>query len=129
VNQNADDLDGEVARFREKVAAGAQFAMSQICYDLDDLDRFAELAGGWQIPVLAGIFPLTSYPLALRLNNEVPGIVVPQQLQDDLEAAGTGAAEIGMANARELVRAARGRCDGVYIVAPYRRPTAVLELL
>ena len=77
-------VPGEVERFREKVAAGAQFAMSQICYDLDDLDRFAELAGGWKIPVLAGIFPLTSYSLALRLNNEVPGIVVPQSLQDEL---------------------------------------------
>ena len=45
------------------------------------------------------------------------------------ERAGSGAAEVGMAHARELVEAARGRCEGVYVVAPYRRPTAVLELL
>ena len=79
--------------------------------------------------MLAGIFPVTSYRLALRLHNEVPGIVVPQELQDALERAGSGAAEVGMAHARELVEAARGRCEGVYVVAPYRRPTAVLELL
>jgi len=129
VNQNADDLEAEAERFRQKVAAGAQFAMSQVCYDLDDLDRFAELVGGWEIPLLAGVFPLTSYRLALRLDNEVPGIVVPQELQHELEAAGTDAAEVGMAHARELIRAARSRCDGVYIVAPFRRPTSVLELL
>jgi methionine synthase I (cobalamin-dependent)/5,10-methylenetetrahydrofolate reductase len=129
VNPTADDLETEAERFREKVAAGAQFAMTQIVFDLDELDRFAAVLGGWEIPVLAGIFPLTSFRLALRLHNEVPGIIVPQALQDTLEAAGAGAAEIGMAHARELLAAARGRCDGVYIVAPYRRPTAVLELL
>jgi homocysteine S-methyltransferase len=129
VNPTADDLDTEAERFREKVAAGAQFAMTQIVFDLDELDRFAAVLGGWEIPVLAGIFPLTSFRLALRLHNEVPGIIVPQELQDRLEAAGAGAAEIGMAHARELLAAARGRCDGAYIVAPYRRPTAVLELL
>ena len=38
----------------------------------------AEAAGGWGVPVLVGVFPLTSYRVALRLHNEVPGIVVPQ---------------------------------------------------
>src|SRR6478752_6564013 len=130
VNPTADDLEEEAERFRQKIEAGAKFAMTQILFDLDALDRFAELLGGsWPIPVLAGIFPLTSHRLALRLHNEVPGIIVPQELQDALESAGAGAAEVGMAHARELVEAARGRCEGVYVVAPYRRPTAVLELL
>ena len=129
VNPTADDLDAEAERFRAKLAAGAQFAMTQIVFDLDELDRFASVLGGWEIPVLAGIFPLTSYRLALRLHNEVPGIVVPQALQDALEAAGPNAADVGMEHARELLAACPGRCDGAYLVAPYRRPTAVLELL
>jgi homocysteine S-methyltransferase len=103
--------------------------MTQIVFDFDMLDRFAELLGGWPVPVLAGIFPLTSYRLALRLHNEVPGIVVPQELQDALEAAGAGAAEVGLTHARGLLREAAGRCDGVYVVAPFRRPTSVLELI
>jgi len=129
VNPTADDLEAEAQRFREKVAAGAQYAMTQIVFDLDELDRFASVLGGWEIPVLAGIFPLTSHRLALRLHNEVPGIVVPQALQDALEQAGPNAAEVGMDHARELLAACPGRCDGVYLVAPYRRPTAVLELI
>jgi homocysteine S-methyltransferase len=129
VNPTADDLEAEAERFREKIAAGAQFAMTQIVFDLDELDRFASVVGGWQIPVLAGIFPLTSYRLALRLHNEVPGIIVPQELQDALEEAGPNAAEVGMTHARELLAACPGRCDGAYLVAPYRRPTAVLELI
>ena len=129
VNPTADDLALEADRFRQKLEAGAKYAMTQIVFDLDVLDRFAELIGGWPVPVLAGIFPVTSHRLALRLHNEVPGIVVPQSLQDALESAGAGAAEVGMAHARELLAAARGRCEGAYVVAPFRRPTAVLELL
>jgi homocysteine S-methyltransferase len=104
--------------------------MTQILFDLDVLDRFAELLGGsWPIPVLAGIFPLTSHRLALRLHNEVPGIIVPQELQDALAEAGAGAAALGLEHAKQLVLQARGRCAGAYIVAPYKRPTRVLELL
>jgi homocysteine S-methyltransferase len=129
VNPTADDVELEAARFAEKLAAGAKFAMTQIVFELDVLDRFAERAGDWRIPVLVGIFPVTSYRLALRLHNEVPGIVVPQPLQDALEAAGPNAAAVGMAHAKSLLAEARERCDGVYIVAPYRKPTSVLELL
>ena len=85
VNPTADDLEEEAERFRRKLEAGARYAMTQIVFDLDVLDRFAEVLGGsWPIPVLAGIFPLTSHRLALRLHNEVPGIIVPQELQDAL---------------------------------------------
>jgi homocysteine S-methyltransferase len=129
VNPTADDLELEAERFRAKLAAGARFAMTQIVFDLDVLDRFGELLGGWPLPVIAGIFPVTSYRLALRLHNEVPGIIVPDPLQEELDAAGADAAAVGMAHARRLVDEARSRCDGVYIVAPYRRPTAVLDLL
>jgi homocysteine S-methyltransferase len=129
-NPTADDLELELDRFRQKIEAGAQFAMTQIVFDLDALDRFADrLDEGWPIPVLVGVFPVTSYRLALRLHNEVPGIVVPDDLQDALREAGPGAADIGMAHARQLIAAARGRFAGVYVVAPYRRPLAVLELL
>jgi methionine synthase / methylenetetrahydrofolate reductase(NADPH) len=129
VNHNADDPEEEAARLQAKIAAGAGFAMSQIAYDLDELVRFRESAGGFGVPLLVGVFPLTSYRLALRLHNEVPGIVVPQELQDALEAAGPDAATIGMAHARELIAAARDVFEGVYVVAPYRKPTSVLELL
>ena len=81
------------------------------------------------MPVLAGIFPLTSHRLALRLHNEVPGIIVPQQLQDALLAAGRDAAALGLEHAKELVAGAHGRCAGVYVVAPYKRPSRVLELI
>jgi len=54
---------------------------------------------------------------------------VPQALQDALERAGSDAAEVGFAHARELIGASRERAAGVYLVAPFRRPLRVLELL
>jgi methionine synthase / methylenetetrahydrofolate reductase(NADPH) len=130
VNPTPDDMNVELERFERKLEAGAKYAMTQIVFDVDYLDSFVELIGGrWPIPILVGIFPLTSYRLALRLHNEVPGIVVPQPLQDALERAGSDAAEVGFAHARELIAASRERAAGVYLVAPFRRPLRVLELL
>jgi methionine synthase / methylenetetrahydrofolate reductase (NADH) len=130
VNPTPDDMQVELERFEQKLEAGAKFAMTQIVFDIDYLDQFVQrLGGSWPIPVLVGVFPLTSYRLALRLHNEVPGIVVPQSLQDALEQAGSDAADVGFAHAKELIEASRERATGVYLVAPFRRPLRVLELL
>jgi methionine synthase I (cobalamin-dependent)/5,10-methylenetetrahydrofolate reductase len=130
VNPTPDDLELELERFRRKVEAGAKFAITQIVFDLEVFDRFTErLGGSWPIPVLIEVFPLTSYRLALRLHNEVPGIVVPDDLQQELEKAGKDAPELGFAHARDLIAGARERAAGVCLVAPFRQPLRVLELL
>ena len=130
VNPAADDLDNELERFQRKVEAGAHFAMTQILFDLEYMDRFVELLGGeWPIPVLVGIFPVWSHQLALRLHNEVPGIVVPDRVLDALRDAGADAGEVGMELGRDLLEASRDRAQGAYVVAPFRRPLGVLDLL
>src|SRR5947207_149326 len=130
VNPTPDDLELELERFHQKLEAGAKYAITQIVFDLDYFDRLTErLGGSWPIPVLVEIFPLTSYRLALRLHNEVPGIVVPEALQLELQNAGANAAEVGFSRARELIEGARERAAGVCLVAPFRQPLRVLELL
>jgi methionine synthase / methylenetetrahydrofolate reductase(NADPH) len=129
VNPTANDLDEELRRFERKVEAGARFAMTQIIFDLTYLDRFVQRLGGtWPIPVLVGIWPLRSHQLAVRVHNEVPGIVVPQAVQQRLRDAGPSAPETGFALARELLAEAREQADGIYVVAPFRRPLDVLDL-
>jgi len=129
-NPTADDLELELERFHQKVEAGARFAITQVVFDMDYFDRFTErLGGSWPIPVLIEVFPLTSYRLALRLHNEVPGIRVPEELQAALEQAGPDAAALGFERARELIEASRSRAAGVCVVAPFRQPIRVLELL
>jgi homocysteine S-methyltransferase len=130
VNPSADDLDLEVERFERKVEAGARFAMTQVLFDLGYLDRFLERFGGASpIPLLVGLWPLWSHQLAVRVHNEVPGIVVPEPVQEALREAGAGAAAVGMELARELYAEARGKAAGVYVVAPFRQPLAALGVL
>jgi methionine synthase I (cobalamin-dependent)/5,10-methylenetetrahydrofolate reductase len=130
VNPTADDVELEVERFRRKIEAGASFAMTQILFDLSYLDRFlARLGGSSPIPLLVGIWPLRSHQLALRLHNEVPGIVVPDAVQEALREAGPQAPEVGAAVARELVAEARGKAAGIYVVAPFRQPLGILDFL
>jgi methionine synthase / methylenetetrahydrofolate reductase (NADH) len=129
VNPAADDLDYELERFERKLEAGAQFAMTQVLFDLSYLEAFLDrLGGACPIPLLVGIFYVRSYQLALRLHNEVPGIVVPEHVQDRLAKAGQAAAETGLAIARELLDASRERAAGVYVIPPFRQPHAALDL-
>ena len=86
--------------------------MTQALFDLSYLDRFEELIGGWPVPVLLGIFYVRSYQLAVRLHNEVPGIVVPEAIQRRLEKAGPNAGAEGLALARELYAEAREKVAG-----------------
>jgi homocysteine S-methyltransferase len=130
VNPTADDLGLEVERFEAKIEAGAQFAMTQILFDLAHLDRLlAALGGSSPIPLLVGLFPVWSYRLAQRLHNEVPGIVVPEELQQALLEAGADAAGIGTQHTRRLYAEAREKAAGVYVVAPFRKPLAALDVL
>jgi methionine synthase I (cobalamin-dependent)/5,10-methylenetetrahydrofolate reductase len=130
VNPTADDPDLELERFQQKLEAGAKFAMTQLVFDLAHLERFLERLGGpTPIPFLLGVCPLWSYRLALRFHNELPGIVVPESLQEELQKAGREGIEVGLRHARELLDAARELVAGVYLVAPFRQPLRVLELL
>jgi hypothetical protein len=67
--------------------------------------------------------------LAVRVHNETPGILVPEHVQERYRAAGSNAAEVGAELAHELIERSREVAAGVYIVAPFRRPLGVLDIL
>ena len=103
--------------------------MTQVLFDLSYLEAFLErLGGSCPIPLLVGVFYVRSYQLALRLHNEVPGIVVPEHVQERLRDAGADAAETGLAIARELLETSRELAAGVYVIPPFRQPHAALDL-
>jgi methionine synthase I (cobalamin-dependent)/5,10-methylenetetrahydrofolate reductase len=130
VNPTADDLDLELERFDRKVEAGAKFAMTQALFDLEGLELFRKrLGGSWPVPVLAGVWPLRSHAMALRLHNEVPGISVPDRVLDALRDAGADAPAVGLQLAREFLASLHGRVAGVYVIPPFKQPEAALDLL
>ncbi len=130
VNPVAEDLDAEIRRFEQKLAAGAHFAMTQPVFDPEHWQAFLKRLGGkCPVPVLVGVWPLTSYKQALRLNNEVPGIVIPAQTLKELESAGNSARDRGFALAKVMLDWARTEVAGVYLIPPFKRYEEVLELL
>jgi homocysteine S-methyltransferase len=130
VNPNVEDLEWEAERLRRKIDCGAHFAMTQVFFDWEPWERFLELFGGAPpLPTLVAVWPLRSLKMALRLHHEVPGISVPDGLLAELEDAGPDAAAVGLQRARELLARAPEYAAGVYLIAPFRRPEKVLELL
>jgi homocysteine S-methyltransferase len=130
VNPVADDLDEEIRRFEQKVEAGAHFAMTQPIFDPEVWYKFLQRLGGKPpIPVLIGLWPLTSHKLALRLNNEVPGISIPAHVLQELERAGTSARDRGFELARTLYAWARGEAAGVYLIPPFKKFEEALQVI
>ena len=130
LNPMAEDLDSEIARFHAKIEAGAHFAMTQPLFDPEHWHAFLKNLGGPPaIPVLIGVWPLNSYKQALRLNNEVPGIVIPEPLLKCMEAAGASARECGFEVAREMLKWARTEMAGAYLIPPFKRYEEIIEIL
>jgi methionine synthase I (cobalamin-dependent)/5,10-methylenetetrahydrofolate reductase len=130
VNPVADDLDNEIERFHAKVEAGAHFAMTQPLFDPQHWHDFLKKLGGKPaIPILIGVWPLNSYKQALRLNNEVPGIVIPEPLLKAMEAAGAAARDCGFEVARDMLAWARTELAGAYLIPPFKRYEEILEIL
>ena len=133
VNPLAEDLDEELRRFYLKVEAGAHFAMTQPIFDPEHWEAFLKRMGGKSpIPILVGLWPLSSYKQALRLHNEVPGIVIPEALLKQLESAGASARDLGFALGRRLLDWARGARNsgivGAYLIPPFKRYEEILDL-
>jgi homocysteine S-methyltransferase len=116
VNPGAEDLERELRLLRRKIAAGADFVITNPIYDAGALERLREIAAEVRVPMLVGVLPLRSVRQAEYLHNEVPGISVPQALRDRLTRAGERAEELGVELAVDFLEAARAQVQGAYVI-------------
>ncbi len=116
VNPSAEDLEKELRLLRRKLAAGADFIVTNPIYEEAALDRLQAIAADTRVPVLVGVLPLLSVRQAEYLHNEVPGMTVPERLRQRLEKAGDRAAELGVDLAVEFLDAARSHVQGAYVI-------------
>lgn len=134
-NPAAKDLDVEISKLLAKIEAGATFAQTQPVYDLAALDRFYARPESRQIPILVGLIPPKSLKQALYFANEVPGMVVPEEILERMrKAAEKGPdfeAEEGLAIGIELAQGIFERARGVHLMpmARYDVVKRVLETL
>lgn len=129
INPTLETLTQELERLERKIAAGAQFAMTQPLYELDVLEQFLERTRNLQIPILLGLLPLQSYRHAEFLHNEVPGIEIPAKLRRAMNDAGKDAAQVGIESCRDLLSRAKGMVQGAYLMPSFGRFETVLKVL
>jgi homocysteine S-methyltransferase len=133
VNPGHLDLDYELRRFDWKVKAGAEYAITQPVFDAAQLETFLERVESYRIPIIPGIWPLLSWRNAQFMNNEVPGVNVPEDVMERMRVASERGKEHGMHEgvtiARETLARVRGRVAGVQISAPLGRVDLALDVL
>lgn len=132
-NPCAIDEEKEIAHYQNKLNAGAEFAITQPVFSAEHLFRFLDRLDSLdrQIPVIAGLWPFTSYKNAQFMANEVPGVVVPEHVLKRMEKTTTreeGRAE-GVRITQEIRDAIAGRVAGFQVSAPFGNVDMALEVL
>lgn len=120
VTPEANPIEPQLIKFEKKIRAGAKFFQTQAIYDIEKFKDFMKHARKFPVKILAGFVVLKSAGMANFLNNNVPGIRVPQSLIDELKAAGKEKAlDTGMnITARHIKQLKEEKiCDGVHIMA------------
>ena len=120
VHPEADIIEPQLIKFDKKVAAGAQFFQTQGVFDLASLRRFMQYASRLDVKILAGIIVMASARMARYMNANVPGIMVPQEIIDELATAEKGKGlQKGIEIAARFIQAIHEEdlCHGVHIMA------------
>ncbi len=129
-NPGVPDLDNEIRRFAYKVEAGAEYAITQPVFDLRLLEDFLKRIESFRIPVIAGIWPLTSLRNAEFMKNDLR-VAMPDEIMLRMQQADTPelARAEGIRIAQEMLAAARSMIQGVQVSAPQSRYGSAIEIL
>jgi methionine synthase I (cobalamin-dependent)/5,10-methylenetetrahydrofolate reductase len=129
-NPGVPDIEHEVRRFAYKVEAGAEFCITQPVFDLKLLEDFLRRIEEFRIPVVAGIWPLTSLRNAEFMKNDLR-VSMPDEILARMAAMTDKEAALaeGVAIAREMLESVRGAVQGVQVSAPFGKYAVAAEVL
>ena len=127
------DIDNEIKNLHRKVKAGANFFLTQPVYNPNDgpkiLEAYEAKHGKLNKPILAGVLPLVSVRHANFLHHEVPGIFIPEEMRERIEAAGEDGVKVGVEIAVELANQFKAWAGGVYIMPQFHKYDMVAEII
>ena len=134
VNPVAINMEEELARFRKKVQAGAEYAITQPIFDVEAFYDFLEKVNPLDIPIIAGVWPLVSVRNAEFMNNELPEVIVSPEIMERMKKTDTKeeARETGIRIARETILEIKDKVAGVQVSMPFGKvdyPIKVLEVI
>ncbi|MES2614495.1 MAG: bifunctional homocysteine S-methyltransferase/methylenetetrahydrofolate reductase [Bdellovibrionota bacterium] len=130
-NPVAPDLEREKSRFKYKVEAGAQWAITQPVFDADSLFKFLDFSSKFKIPIIAGVWPLKSIRNAEFMANEIPGVTVPKSILERMHKCKTAEDQLeeGLVIAKELIEKIKSSVQGLQISAPLGMVDFALRIL
>ena len=127
------DLENEIKNLHRKVKAGADFFLTQPIYQAQDgprlLEAYEKKHGPLNRPILAGILPLVNAKHANFLDNEVPGITIPEETRKRIESAGEQGVKVGVEIAVELIEQIKPWAAGVYIMPQFHKYDMVADII
>lgn len=127
------DPEREIKNLRRKVLNGADFFLTQPIYRPDDgpklLEQYEAKHGPLNNPILTGILPLVSTRHANFLHHEVPGVFIPEEAIQRIEAAGDEGARVGVELAVELIEQLKGWAAGIYMMPQFHRYDMAAEII
>jgi homocysteine S-methyltransferase len=133
VNPVHRDFEYEMKRFRYKVEAGAEWAITQPVFDINAMWRFLEYLDkhDLRIPIIAGVWPLLSFRNAVFMNNEVPGVVIPDAIMRRMQDVTTpeDSKKVGVEIAAEMVATLGDKVQGVQMSAPFGNIKMALAII
>jgi methionine synthase I (cobalamin-dependent)/5,10-methylenetetrahydrofolate reductase len=128
-NPNARNFDAQVSRLERKIAAGARYVMTQPVFDQALVQKMAERTRHFGVPILTGVWPLLSGRQTEFLHNEVPGIIVPDDVRARMaKTEGLEGRRIGVDIAKDVIRAALDCFPGIYLITPFLAYDTTAEL-
>jgi homocysteine S-methyltransferase len=129
-NPGVPDIENELRRFAYKVEAGAEYAITQPVFDLRLLEEFLVRIEKFRIPVVAGIWPLTSLRNAEFMKNDLR-VSMPEEIMLRMAQAASpdAARQEGILIAQEMLAAVRPLVQGVQVSAPFGRYAAAAEVI
>ena len=133
VNPVHRDFEYEMKRFKYKVEAGAEWAITQPVFDAQALFKFMEYLdrNNLRIPIIAGVWPLLSHRNAVFMNNEVPGVIIPPKVIERMAVPTNAedAKKVGVDIAREMVEELGSSVQGLQLSAPFGRIDLALAIV
>ena len=128
-NPNAKNLDAQVSRLERKIAAGAQYVMTQPVFETRLVEEMHRRTKHLDVPIFTGVWPLLNGRQAEFLHNEVPGIVIPDRVRAEMAGKeGEEGRKQGIELAKEVCRATMDLFPGVYLITPFLNYDTTVEL-
>lgn len=131
LNLNVLNKEVEYNRMLKKIEKGAKFFLTQPIYDDAAIEFLKKIKERTDIKILAGLLPVVSYKNAIFLNNQLPGVTIPDKyvnmFSEDMSKE--EAQEVGVKMTVELGRKLKDICDGFYFITPFGRVNMLIDII